>query len=168
MKPQDSRSVSGKHGVDNADVPALSGKRKFVARANRNKAKAGRSWVYFAQAGEGGPIKIGQTRDVHTRIRALRAMHYEEIRLIGMIPETFINEHTLHGHFGAHCIRGEWFKPVSELVAIAAAGLAIYRDGYVALIPEEHGEHLVTLMPLSLGMRAGISLTCANDEEEPA
>lgn len=148
--PQESPSVPGKHDVDNADVLGASGKRIRVARANRNKQKAGRSWVYFAQAGDNGPIKIGQTRDVHTRIRALRAMHYEEVRLIGVIPETFIPEGRLHIEFDKHRIRGEWFRPDPEILAVAAAGQAVFGAGYVHTIPDELRAEYVTLMPFNL------------------
>jgi hypothetical protein len=136
-----------------ANEPGLADHRRTiprVARANRNQAKAGRSWVYFAQAGDAGPIKIGQTRDVHTRIRALRAMHYEEIRLIGVIPETFIPESRLHNEFGPHRIRGEWFRPAPEILAVAAAGDAVFGAGFVHTIPDELRAEYAVLMPISL------------------
>lgn len=75
---------------DSADQLRATDRR--VSRANRNKAKAGVSWVYMIQAGDNGPIKIGQTRELRTRVRALQAMHYEPLSLIGMIPETWIAE----------------------------------------------------------------------------
>lgn len=128
---------------------------RIVARANRNQRMAGRSWVYFAQAGEGGPIKIGQSRQVHVRIRALAAAHHAEVRLLGQIPETVITERLLLGIFGKHCIRGEWFEPVPELVELAAAAAAIYSDGYIVEAADKDEAAWCVIAPYAVLDRVG-------------
>lgn len=123
---------------------------KIVARANRNQKMKGRSWVYFAQIGRDGPIKIGQSRQVHTRIRALATAHPCEIRLLGTIPETVVSERSLLNAFGDHCIRGEWFSPTPDLVALARAGAAIYSDGYVVMAADKDEAAWSIIAPFSI------------------
>lgn len=117
-----------------------------VSRANRNLRKAGRSWVYFVQVGQDGPIKIGQSRDVGARIDALQNAHHEPITLLGTVPEVVVTERMFHDKFARFRIRGEWFRPVDEIKAVAAAGKAIYEGGWVSIIPEDVIDHLPTLL----------------------
>lgn len=41
--------------------------------------------VYFVQAGEAGPVKIGWATDPRARIADLQTGHYEPLRLIRII-----------------------------------------------------------------------------------
>lgn len=116
-----------------------------VSRANRNRRLQGRSWVYFAQLGENGPIKIGQSRQVPSRLQALQTAHHEAVRLLGTIPETDIPEPVLHDRFARHRIKGEWFKPAQEILDLAAAGDAIYRNGYVNIVPDDLADELAII-----------------------
>lgn len=111
-----------------------------VARANRNQKMQGRSWVYFAQAGEGGPVKIGQSRQVGVRIRALAAGNAAEVKLLGTIPETDVTEAFLLDCFAPHRLRGEWHKPVPELLELADAGRRIYEAGYVVCAADKDAD----------------------------
>jgi len=43
------------------------------------------SYVYFVQAGEGGPIKIGVTRDIGGRLRTLQTGNPYRLRLLALI-----------------------------------------------------------------------------------
>lgn len=104
--------------------------RQRVARANRNLALKGRSWVYFAQAGEGGPVKIGQTRQLERRIHALGTASAEPIKLLGKVPETWLSEQRLHNLFAPVRVRGEWFEPHPRLLELAEAGGVIFARGY--------------------------------------
>lgn len=74
------------------------------------------SWVYFVQAGEGGPIKIGFSSDVGSRIAALQSGHGEPLRLLAMVPGSRPEEKALHGRFAPARVRGEWFRPTAELL----------------------------------------------------
>lgn len=76
-------------------------------------------WIYFIQAGEAGPVKIGVATNVHVRIATLQTGHHEELRLLVAIPEQGSNhEAGLHHMFAAHRIRGEWFHPHDDVLAI--------------------------------------------------
>lgn len=104
--------------------------------ANRNVRLGGRSWVYFAQRGTLGPVKIGRTRQLSSRITALQSVCPEEVALLGQLPETDIAEARLHAEFRRHRIRGEWFHPAPEILELAAAGKRIYAAGYCHEIPD--------------------------------
>ena len=76
--------------------------------------------TYFVQAGgRGGPIKIGATRHLEKRMRALATAHYEELTVLGALPHDNYDEDYLLARFHKHRIRGEWFRPVPELVELA-------------------------------------------------
>lgn len=136
--------------------------RTQVARANRNQKMHGRSWVYFAQAGEGGPVKIGQSRQVDVRIRALAAANAREVTLLGTIPETVIPESYLLSCFGRHRLRGEWFMPVAELLALAEAGRRIYEAGYTACPADADEEAWDVIRPYAFRSRPGMEITRLN------
>lgn len=74
------------------------------------------SRVYFVQAGEGGPIKIGVSGDVKTRMASLQGAHFERLRLLGSTPGTSEDERKLHQRFSAARVKGEWFRPVPALL----------------------------------------------------
>ncbi len=67
--------------------------------------------VYFIQAGEDGPVKVGYTNgSVATRLSALQIGSHSDLRLLAVLRETQSYERYLHGiHRGQH-IRGEWFR----------------------------------------------------------
>ena len=73
--------------------------------------------VYFMQAGEGGPVKIGFSHDPRVRRRSLQtALPWELIMLAVRPNATIEDEKALHGQF-RHCrIRGEWFRPEYDLL----------------------------------------------------
>lgn len=67
--------------------------------------------VYFIQAGENGPVKIGYATDVAHRCRDLQTGHYEALRIIRVIETANSTaERWLHRHFDAERLRGEWFR----------------------------------------------------------
>jgi hypothetical protein len=99
-----------------------------------NQVKA---WVYFIQAGESGPIKIGKTTcSPLERLRTLQGGHYEKLHLVGVIfAGSYSNQGTdvsnnrnlvderltklereVHSAFDEERIRGEWFE-LSEALA---------------------------------------------------
>jgi hypothetical protein len=80
-----------------------------------------KSRVYFFQAGEGGPIKIGVTAGSVTRRRDnLQIGAAEEIRSLGSYSGDRAAEAALHQRFAASRVRGEWFKPTDELLGLIA------------------------------------------------
>lgn len=77
------------------------------------------SSVYFIQRGEGGPIKIGVSTDVATRLRSLQAKSSELLVLLGTLPGGAELEQALHGRFRDQKVEGEWFRLSPELLRLA-------------------------------------------------
>lgn len=68
-------------------------------------------YTYFVQAGEGGPIKIGATRNLLVRFRTLCAMSPVPLRLLGVMKGDA--EDRCYLRLGAFRLHGEWFAPSS-------------------------------------------------------
>jgi hypothetical protein len=64
--------------------------------------------VYFIQAGENGPVKIGYTYEPEKRLIAMR-----------VVPGNRYGERRLHQHFAHLRIRGEWFSFSEEMLTVA-------------------------------------------------
>lgn len=75
------------------------------------------SWLYFIQAGENGPVKIGVAKDTAERLRTLQQGNVEtlHLRAARYLPNLF--ERLLHERFAADRIRGEWFAPSLGVLA---------------------------------------------------
>lgn len=71
--------------------------------------------IYFIQAGEDGPIKIGCSDHLQSRMRNLQSYHYQELNLLGTMPGNVDTERKLHLRFAADRVRGEWFQPIPEI-----------------------------------------------------
>ena len=84
------------------------------------------SCVYFLQAGDGGPIKIGFTKGKpEARVRSLQTASPLKLILIGVVSGSNIEEKLLHHHLRSHRIAREWFHPVpqvTEAMALAMSG----------------------------------------------
>lgn len=77
--------------------------------------------VYFVQVESDGPIKIGATQKISSRLSTLGSANPSVLRLIAFIrcpsyDRAFYNENALHRKFHANRIRGEWFRPTDELL----------------------------------------------------
>ena len=68
--------------------------------------------IYFIQAGDSGPIKIGRAGSIPTRIASLQVGNPAELKLLGVLPE----EKDLHYDFADLALRGEWFSPGDRLL----------------------------------------------------
>lgn len=77
--------------------------------------------VYFIQAGEGGPVKIGYAKDFTIRISKIQADNHEPLVALACIGGDQEVERKLHKQFWRHRIRGEWFRPADEVLAFIAA-----------------------------------------------
>lgn len=73
--------------------------------------------LYFVQAGNGGPIKIGVATDLSKRLAALQTGSPAELRLLGTMTGDMADERALHVRFRDHRLRGEWFSPADDLLA---------------------------------------------------
>ena len=74
-----------------------------------------RSWVYFIQAENGGPIKIGHSSVPSMRLDALQTGCPEPLRLRLEVPGTRADEADLHALFRDLRQHGEWFEPANTL-----------------------------------------------------
>ena len=97
-------------------------------------ADRGAASVYFIQCGLEGPIKIGWSTNVSERLATAQTYHHEELVLRATAPGGADVEARLHAVFQAAHIRGEWFRPVPELLELVAAldegvTLASYLEG---------------------------------------
>ncbi|MES3013901.1 MAG: GIY-YIG nuclease family protein [Pseudomonadota bacterium] len=77
-------------------------------------------FVYFLQAGDGGPIKIGFASDPMQRARSLQTGNHEQVYLLATAPGSLQDEHGLHARFAHLNSRGEWFRPEPELMQFIA------------------------------------------------
>lgn len=77
--------------------------------------------TYFIQAVDGGPIKIGRSRDGGQALR-LTSLQIGNPSWL-MITHTLEGDHEkeLHDRFASARLVGEWFAPVQELVELARA-----------------------------------------------
>ena len=74
--------------------------------------------VYFIQGVSGGPIKIGTSEDPYVRMASLQVACHEKLRLLATTAGGKQREAELHARFAATRVRGEWFGPSDELLAL--------------------------------------------------
>ena len=73
--------------------------------------------IYFIQCGDNGPIKIGYTNnDVQTRMNQLQTGCPNKFRLLWVYTDNYYTESQIHEMFTHERIRGEWFRPSTELL----------------------------------------------------
>lgn len=78
-------------------------------------------FVYFIQMGGDGPIKIGWAYDPRKRLMDLQCASPFDLHMLFMAPGDAIEEGLLHGRFARGRLRGEWFRPTPELLALIAS-----------------------------------------------
>lgn len=83
---------------------------------NANLNQPGWSFVYFIQAGENGPIKIGATGDPSGRLRALRTANAAPLKCL-LLLRGAEHEPILHSLFASIRLQGEWFSPCDDLTS---------------------------------------------------
>lgn len=72
--------------------------------------------VYFIQAGENGPIKIGKSVDPQKRLAQLQTSSERPLRILLTLVGDESRECAYHKLWAEHRIRGEWFDPAPEIV----------------------------------------------------
>lgn len=75
-------------------------------------------FVYFAQAGTNGPVKIGFTRDLIERLTGLGTTQFEELKIIRVVEGTLDTERWFHNLFAAHRKRREWFAFHPDMLTV--------------------------------------------------
>lgn len=90
------------------------------------------SVVYFIQAGGGGPIKIGTASNLQRRVETLQCGCPEPLVVLATISGGRRDEALFHAALRPHRTRGEWFKPVPDVLRAideAKAGRYIHANG---------------------------------------
>lgn len=92
----------------------------FAWRAPPRRSKSGH--VYFIQAGDRGPIKIGWSCEISRRLAELQTANAARLVLLGYVPGTLATERAWHLRFASDRLEAEWFRPSPALLD-AIAGL---------------------------------------------
>lgn len=74
-------------------------------------------WVYFIQAGDNGPIKIGFGKNPEARRTGHQTSNHAQLRIVGLLPGDQGVESDLHDFYAREHIRGEWFEPSFRMLA---------------------------------------------------
>lgn len=90
--------------------------RKSSKNVLSNQDSKTKSYVYFIQGEKGGPIKIGYSTNVESRVKELQTGFPTKLVVLALIPGRIWHETELHKRFQKHRLHGEWFKPVPELL----------------------------------------------------
>lgn len=77
--------------------------------------------TYVIQRGDGGPVKIGRSRDVPNRIASLQTACAERLRVLHILDTD--REAELHGACAAYRTNGEWFDGSPAFFAALRAAL---------------------------------------------
>ena len=75
-------------------------------------------YIYFVQAGEKGPVKVGLSKNPMSRVKQLQTSNPHTLKLLGIIPGDRETEEMIHDKFEDHRLEGEWFEPTNELIDI--------------------------------------------------
>jgi hypothetical protein len=106
------------------------------------------TFIYFVQAGQGGPIKIGHATQPRRRLSELQVSSPVLLTLLGKVRGRPAHEKEWHSRFAGYRIRGEWFKPSPALLA-AIDGARSERDRRVEPL---YPDHLVNFAARRLNM----------------
>lgn len=82
-----------------------------------NRAE-GRENVYIIRDTASGAVKIGVANDPHARLRGLQGGNPHDLELVDWTPGGQVLERFIHRHLDRHRLRGEWFAPVDEVLAV--------------------------------------------------
>jgi hypothetical protein len=86
-------------------------------------------FVYFIQAGDYGPIKIGFSNNPYRRAQALQVANPELLRVVLTYPAKPDTERDTHRLFRKFKIGGEWYHPQPALVEyIKRARIYLYGE----------------------------------------
>lgn len=80
--------------------------------------------LYFIQSGTGGPVKIGYTKQLATRLKAIHTMNGGSVRFLGALSGSRKDEKRFHEKYAADRLHGEWFRLSREiLLFLCGAGM---------------------------------------------
>lgn len=96
----------------------LSAHRKLVNSVRQYAAEC--TTIYMVQMGDAGPIKIGKTNDLRSRVEALQTGNPCKLKVIATLHAPAVLEMQLHAYLDEFRLEGEWFSPSKEVIEIAA------------------------------------------------
>lgn len=91
--------------------------------------------IYFAQIGEGGPIKIGYSADPQRRMVQLRRHYGQPMIILSVIDGDMRAESEIHRRFRDCRIGGEQFRPTSDLLEYIGIHIDFQDPDEVSYIP---------------------------------
>ena len=71
--------------------------------------------IYFIQSGDNGPVKIGQSTNVASRLKCLQSASPNKLKLLYCHESDKFSEPMIRHLFNEILIRGEWFQPSKEI-----------------------------------------------------
>lgn len=77
----------------------------------KSKLKTDTGYVYFIQPENGGPIKIGYSKNVKNRLTTLQTSNAYKLVVIGEVNAPMVAEQKLHMYLKHAKTYGEWFEP---------------------------------------------------------
>jgi hypothetical protein len=87
------------------------------AKKEMESASKNKTYVYFIQSVNGGPIKIGKSDDVKRRILDMQTANPFRLRLLLVLSDDKATEKEMHDAFiDLRIDGGEWFRPETELL----------------------------------------------------
>lgn len=86
--------------------------------------------IYFIQQNKKGPIKIGYTKDLKTRLCGLQVANPDRLILLGTVGGSRYIEKQIHQHLRFYHIGGEWFRASSFVLE------------YIYSLPDYKPDHL--------------------------
>lgn len=110
---------------------------KKRAAQTRHEAQPCNTWLYFIEAGCGGPIKIGVANDPWDRLSTFQTSHFEDLRLLAVCYSSQFEERLIHRELDGDRIRGEWFQPSERLYRAIKAIQAWNIDDAIAVFPHK-------------------------------
>jgi len=107
----------------NVDVDALIERASSKPLPERRAPEPddGLVWIYFVQAGEDGPVKIGSAVHLDRRLSTLQTASAIALSIIGAFRAPGAMEGTMQDLAAtlSERLRGEWFSGSASLVALA-------------------------------------------------
>ncbi len=91
----------------------------FIYTDPLEKPEHGKSFVYFLQVGDKGPIKIGFSTCIEKRIKILQTASTQKLKLLCAVEGDRSIERMFHHRFRKTRILGEWFSPHAVLIYLA-------------------------------------------------
>ncbi len=107
--------------IKTSQQPKACGDCSGCADAAANPARAD-SWVYFIQAVDGGPVKIGYSSNPRARLSSMQTGRADQLRILALLPGGAETEVAMHHVFRKYRVRprGEWFHPAPTILAFIA------------------------------------------------